>query len=159
MVVMTDFEAYYAISNIAVALTGFIGVIVAFQHKDRHFSRLALSTIFATSVGAMLFAYVPELLQRPLGEEMSWRVANGSFGLFHLFLIINHQSRQLQFKKNTPVQLLIVVLSVFPVVSLKLAVGLGYLVAYAYDVYLLGLLWCIFIPAYLMARILLEDAE
>ena len=52
-----------------------------------------------------------------------------------------------------------VILSVFPVVSLKLAVGLGYLVAYAYDVYLLGLLWCIFIPAYLMARILLEDAE
>jgi hypothetical protein len=31
--------------------------------------------------------------------------------------------------------------------------------AYAYDIFLLGLLWCIFIPAYLLARILVADAE
>jgi hypothetical protein len=107
----------------------------------------------------MLFAYVPELLQKSLGPDLSWRIANGAFGLYHLFLIINHQARQLQFRANTPIQLVIVILSVFPVVSLKLAVGLGYLMAYAYDVFLLGLLWCIFIPAYLMARILVVDAE
>ena len=156
---MTDFESYYAISNIAVALAGFIGIIVVLQHKDQRFPRLVLSTILATFVGAMLFAYVPELLQNSLGPDLSWRVANGSFGLYHLFLIINHQARQLQFKANTPVQLVIVILSVFPVVFLKLAVGLGYLMAYAHDIFLLGLLWCIFIPAYLLARILLVDAE
>jgi hypothetical protein len=156
---MPVFDAYYAISNIAVALTGFIGIIVALQHKDQRFPRLALSTIIATSVGAMLFAYLPELLQNLLGNELSWRVANGSFGLYHLFLIVNHQSRQLQFKANTPVQLLIVLLSLFPVVALKLAVGLGYFMAYAYDIYLLGLLWCIFIPAYLFAMILLPKNQ
>ncbi len=156
---MMDFEAYYAISNIAVALTGFIGIIVPLRYKDQRFPRLALSTILATSVGAMLFAYVPGLLQNSLGPDLSWKVANGSFGLYHLFLIINHQARQLQFQANTPIQLVIVVLSVFPVVGLKLAVGLGYLMAYAYDIFLLGLLWCIFIPAYLLARILVADAE
>ena len=155
----TDFDAYYAISNIAVALTGFIGIIVALKHSDQPFPRLALTTIFATSVGAMLFAYVPELLQKSLGPELSWRVANGIFGLYHLFLIVNHQAHQLRFKANTPVQWVIVILSVFPVVTLKLLVGLGYLMAYAYDIYLLGLLWCVFIPAYLMARILITDTE
>ena len=110
-------------------------------------------------MGAMLFAYIPGLLLKPYGPEFSWRVSNGVFGLYHLFLIINHQARQLQFKANTPVQLLIVILSIFPVVALKLLVGLGYLMAYSYEIYLLGLLWCIFIPAYLMARILIADAE
>ena len=79
--VTTNFESYYAISNIAVALTGFIGIIVALKHNDQRFPRLALSTILATSVGAMLFAYAPGLLQNSLGPELSWRVANGSFGL------------------------------------------------------------------------------
>ena len=156
---MTNYEAYYAIANIAVALTGFIGVIIALQYKDRRFSRLALTTIFGTSVGAMLFAFIPELLSNSLGHETSWRIACGTFGLYHLFLIINHQARQLQFKSNTPIQLVIVILSIFPVVSLKLAVGLGFFISFAYDIFLLGLLWCIFIPAYLLARILLESAE
>ena len=155
----TDFEAYYSISNLAVALTGFIGIIVALQYKDHRFPRLALSTILATSVGAMLFAYVPGLLQKTLGPEMSWRVATGSFGLYHLFLIFNHQVRQLRFRANTPTQMVIVILSVFPVVSLKLAVGMGFLMSYAFDIFLLGLLWCVFIPAYLLAMILLEDTE
>jgi hypothetical protein len=155
----TDFEPYYAISNLAVALTGFIGIIVALQYKDHRFSRLALSTIFGTSVGAMLFAYAPVLLQNALGPEMSWRVATGTFGIYHLFLIINHQVRQLQFRANTPVQMVIVLLSVCPVVSLKLAVGMGFLMSYAFDIFLLGLLWCIFIPAYLLAIILLDDTE
>ena len=152
-----DFEAYYAISNIAVALTGFIGIIIVMQHRDHRFPRLALSTILATSVGTMLFAYVPGLLQNSLGPDLAWRVANGSFGLYHLFLIVNHQARQLQFRANSLVQFVIVLLSVFPVVALKLAVGLGYLMDYAYDIFLLGLLWCIFIPAYLFARILMTD--
>lgn len=154
-----DFDAYYAISNIAVALTGFIGIIVALQHADHRFPRLALTTIFATSVGAMLFAYMPALLGNVLGADTGWQIASGSFGLYHLFLIVNHQRRQLRFKANTPVQLLIVALSVFPVVSLKLAVGLGWFMAHAYNIYLLGLLWCIFIPAYLLARVLIDTAE
>lgn len=157
--ITTNFEAYYAISNIAVALTGFIGIIVALKHADQPFPRLALTTILGTSVGAMLFAYAPGLLQKSLGTELSWRAANGTFGLYHLLLIVNHQARQLQFKANTPVQLVIVILSVFPVVGLKLAVGLGYFLRYAYEIYLLGLLWCVFIPAYLLARILVADAE
>ena len=89
-------------------------------------------------------------------ENMAWRISNATFGLYHLGLILNHQVRQLQFKKNGPVQLVIVLLSVFLVVGLKLAVGLGFFMDYANIIFFFGLLWCVFIPLYLFSMIILD---
>lgn len=152
-------ESYYAISQIAVTLTGFIAILVAIQPKDHQFSRLAVATILGTSAGALLFSFIPEFLLGIFNNNLSWQIACGTFGVYHLILIINHQARQLQFKKNTPTQLVIVILSLFPVVGLKLAVGLGFLIQYADKVFFLGLLWCIFIPLYLFGRIILENTK
>jgi len=85
-------------------------------------------------------------------------VACGSFGLYHLFLIINHQAKQRSIRSNTPIQLAITLLS-FPVVGLKIAVGLGYLLAYAYDIFYLGLLWLVGVTAYLFTLILFDKSE
>ena len=153
-----NFDSYRTIADIAVALTGFIGIILVLKHRDKSFSRLGLSTIFGTSLGAMTFSFVPDFLGNFLGSDTTWRVSCGSFGLYHLFLIINHQARQRSIRSNTPIQLAITLLS-FPVVGLKLAVGLGFLLPYAYDIYYLGLLWLIGVTAYLFAMILFDDAE
>lgn len=150
-----DPSAYYTIAQIAITLTGFIAVLVALQHKDNRFSRLAVVTIFGTTGGALIFAFVPDLLMNIMNHGTAWRIACGTFGLYHLGLIFNHQVRQLQFKKNSPVQLAIVILSIFPVVFLKLAVGLGFFLSHAYEIFLLGLLWCVFIPLYLFSMIIL----
>ena len=84
------------------------------------------------------------------------RESYGSFGLYHLFLIINHQARQRSIRSNTPAQLAITLLS-FPVVDLKIAAGRGFLLSYAYDIYYLGLLWMLGVSAYLFAMILFDD--
>ena len=47
----------------------------------------------------------------------------------------------------------------FPVVGLKLAVGLGFLMPWAFEIYLLGLVWCVGISGYLFSMILLESAK
>jgi hypothetical protein len=83
-------------------------------------------------------------------------VSCGAFGLYHLYLIINHQVKQRSIRSNTPMQLVITILS-FPVVGLKIAVGLGFLMSFAYDIYYLGLLWLVGVTAYLFALILLDD--
>jgi hypothetical protein len=153
-----NFDSYRTIADISVALTGFIGIILVLQHKDRSFSRLGLSTILGTSFGAMMFSFVPDFLGNFLSADIAWRVACGSFGLYHLFLIINHQVRQRSIRANTPIQLIITLLS-FPVVGLKIAVGLGFLLTYAYGIYYLGLLWLVGVTAYLFAMILFDRSE
>lgn len=153
-----NFDAYRTIADISVALSGFIGIILVLQHRDKSFAEVGLATIFGTSLGAMMFSFVPDFLAGFLSSDTAWRVACGSFGLYHLFLIINHQVRQRSVRSNTPVQLLITLLS-FPVVGLKLAVGLGFLLSYAYDIYFLGLLWLIGVTAYLFALILFDSPE
>ena len=152
-------SAFYTIAQIAVTLTGFIAVLVALQEGDNRFSRLAVVTIFGTTGGALIFAFVPELLMRVVGMEAAWRISCGTFGFYHLFLIFNHQVRQLQFKKNSPTQLVIVILSIFPVVFLKIAVGFRFFLTYSYEIFLLGLIWCIFIPLYLFSMIILAYTQ
>ncbi len=153
-----NFESYRTIADISVALTGFIGIILVLQHRDKSFSRLGLATILGTSLGAMMFSFVPDFLGNFLSSDTTWRVSCGSFGLYHLFLIINHQTRQRSIRSNTPIQLAITLLS-FPVVGLKIAVGMGLLLSYAFDIYYLGLLWLVGIAAYLFAMILFDDSE
>ncbi len=153
-----NFDSFRTIAEISVALTGFIGIIIVLQHRDKSFSRLGLTTILGASLGAMMFSFVPDFLGNFLSSGTTWRLACGSFGLYHLFLILNHQARQRSIRSNTPTQLIITLLS-FPVVGLKIAVGLGFLLSHAYDIYYLGLLWLVGITAYLFAMILFDDSE
>jgi hypothetical protein len=155
---VVNFDVYRTIAEVSVTLTGFIGIVVVLQHRDRHFSQLGLATILGTSLGAVLFSFLPDLLDGVIGLDAAWRVSNGAFGLYHLFLIANHQFRQRSIRANTPVQLAITLAS-FPVVGLKLAVGLGFLMPWAFEIYLLGLVWCVGISGYLFSMILLDSAK
>lgn len=153
-----EFEALRSVADISVALAGFIGIILVLQHRDAAFMALGMTTIFGTSFGAMMFALLPDLLSGLVSTEMMWRVVCGVFGLYHLFLILQHQIKQRSIRANTPVQLAITLAS-FPVVGVKLAVGLGFLLAYAFEIYYLGLLWLIGVSAYLFAMILFDNPQ
>lgn len=150
-----NFDAFRTISEISVTLTGFIGIVIVLQHRDKSFSQLGLFTILATTLGAALFGFLPDLLSGLFDATTTWRISCGVFGFYHLFLILYHQFKQKVLRSNTPVQWLIVVLS-FPVAGLKIVVGFGYLLSYAYEIYYLGLLWCVGIAGYLFAMILFD---
>ena len=151
-----DFDALRDIAGISVALAGFIGIVLALQHRDVAFMSLGMTTIFGASFGAMMFSLLPDFLSGLLSTETMWRLVCGVFGLYHLFLILQHQYKQRSIRANTPTQLAITLLS-FPVVGVKLAVGLGFLLAYAYEIYYLGLLWMVGVSAYLFAMILFDN--
>jgi hypothetical protein len=153
---IVDFDALRTIADISVALAGFIGIILVLQHRDVAFMSLGMTTIFGASFGAMMFSLLPDLLSGLLSTETMWRVVCGVFGLYHLFLILQHQFKQRSIRANTPIQLAITLLS-FPIVGVKLAVGLGFLLAYAYEIYYLGLLWLVGVSAYLFAMILFDN--
>ena len=152
------FDTYQSIAEVAVTLTGFIGVVVVLKNQNQDFSRIGLTTIMSTSFGAVMFAFVPELLSGFFSERVTWRLANGSFGLYHMYLILWHQLRQRSIRSNSPMQWLILGLSL-GVVGLKLMVGLGFMLAFAYEIYLLGLLWLIGFVGYLFTLILFQGLE
>ena len=153
-----DFEALRTIAEISVTLAGIGGIIVVIQHRDAAFMALGMTTIFGTSFGAMMFALLPDFLSGILSTTTMWRVVCGVFGLYHLFLILQHQIKQRSIRANTPIQLLITLAS-FPVVAAKLAVGLGFFLAYAFEIYYLGLLWLIGVSAYLFALIIFDNPQ
>jgi len=153
-----NFDSFRTVAEVSIALTGFLGIIVILQHKDKSFSRLQLVGILQTTLGAAMFSFLPDFLGHFLSAEAAWRLACGCFGLYHLYLIVSHQAKQRGIRTNTPFQLAVTILS-FPVVGLKLAVGLGFLLTYAYDIYYLGLLWLLGIASYFFVIILLDDPE
>lgn len=144
-----------SLAEIAVALAGFIGIVLVIQHRDAAFRALGVTTIFGASFGAMMFSLLPNLFVGLLDSETMWRVICGTFGVYHLYLILQHQLRQRSIRQNTPVQLLITLAS-FPVVGLKIAVGFGFCLAYAFEIYYLGLLWLLGVSAYLFAMVLFD---
>jgi len=151
------FETFLMIAQTAVALTGFIGITVTLRHgRDGGFSRLLLASILQTTLGAALFAVVPDLLSPLLTPTSMWRVACGSFGLYHLAIFARHILRQRSLKQMSAVQRAVTIASV-PVIGLKLSVGFGVLVPFAYSIYSLGLIWLLGIACYSFTLILFHD--
>lgn len=155
MVDAPELEVIRSLAEIAVALAGFIGIVLVIQHRDAAFKALGVTTIFGASFGAMMFSLLPDLLVDLLEPDTMWRVVCGAFGVYHLYLILQHQLRQRSIRQNTPVQLFITLAS-FPVVGLKISVGLGFFLAYAFEIYYLGLLWLLGVSAYLFAMVLFD---
>ena len=152
-----DFDSFRTIAEIAIALTGFIGILIVLRADHKAFPRLGVITILGTTLGAVLFAFVPEFLLELMDPEAAWRLATGAFGWYHLALILNHQVRQWRIQANTPVQWVIVLLSLV-VVGLKIGVGFGFWLEQAFAIYLLGLWWLVGIAGYLFARVMLDGS-
>ena len=150
-----NLEVIRSVAEIAVALAGFIGIVLVIQHRDAAFKALGMTTIFGASFGAMIFALLPDLFTGLMESGTMWRLLCGAFGVYHLYLILQHQLRQRSIRDNTPIQLFITLAS-FPVVGLKIAVGFGFFLPHAFAIYYLGLIWLLGISAYLFAMILFD---
>ena len=139
------------------ALTGFVGVMIAVR-AGRHTrsSRLFLASVLQTTLGAAFFALLPDFLSRLLAPDAMWRIACGTFGLYHLAIFMAHLVKQHPLRKMSALQRSLTFASV-PVIGLKLSVGLGFFLPYAYSIYYLGLLWLLGVACYAFAIIVFED--
>jgi hypothetical protein len=150
-------DSFLLIAQIAVTLTGFVGITVALRRgRDGRFRRLFLASMLQTTLGAAFFAALPDPLAHLMSLDTMWRVACGSFGLYHLAIITLHVVRQNSLVRMGAVQSMITIASL-PVIALKLAVGAGYLIAYAYPIYYLGLIWLLGIGSYTFILILFDE--
>jgi hypothetical protein len=152
-------DSLILIAQISVALTGFVGIIVAIREwHGKGLARLLLASILQTTLGAAFFALIPDPLSHLVSMDSMWRIACGAFGLYHLGIWAQHVVRQRSLATMGAVQKIVTIASM-PVIALKLCVGLGFLLRHAYPIYYLGLTWLLGVGCYAFILILFDDGD
>ncbi len=87
---MSEAENLHIVAEIGIALAGFSGVVVALGHRSGRTAGIArLWLLLAQALGAVIFAFVPLLLEAAgLEPSATWRVTNGAISVFGCSIII-----------------------------------------------------------------------
>lgn len=153
------YEPFDTIAQVAAAFAGFVGVVLAIRSRDGALPRLQMTGFLQTSLGAVAFALLPELVVELLpNEKTSWQLLCGLFGLYHLLVFINYLSKHKDLRKMEFLQKSISIASM-PVIALKLVAGAGLLLDHAYSIYHLGLLWLLGVSIFFFSQILLDEGH
>ena len=126
--------------------------------RESGFARLLLASMLQTTLGAAFIAVLPDPLLHITSPPVTWRIVCGAFGLYHLGIFSAHLRRQRSLAQMSAVQKVVTIASV-PVIALKLAVGRGFLLNFAYPIYYLGLIWLLAVGCYAFVLILFDDGN
>ena len=74
------YEPFDTIAQVAAAFAGFVGVVLAIRSRGGALPRLQMTGFLQTSLGAVAFALLPELVVKLLpNEKISWQLLCGLF--------------------------------------------------------------------------------
>lgn len=157
---MTEAEYLIGLSQIALGLTGFTGVVVAFGYRPTEWSkadRMRLFLLITSSIADIFLALVPlGLSELGLESPRLWRVASLISMLCFLVIAILYFARFLDLNKkeredvSIPLTLFLTV-GTFANMLAQFLNAVGVFRA-AFGVFLFGLLWCLFVPAIQFGR-------
>ena len=87
---MSEAENLHIVAEVGIALAGFSGVVVALGHRSGRAAGIArLWLLLAQALGAVIFAFVPLLLEAAgLEPSANWRVTNGAISVFGCSIIL-----------------------------------------------------------------------
>ncbi len=158
-----------ALSEIAIAITGFSGIVAALMQgavPDSELSnRVGIGALLGTSLTVALFGFVPDLMNSAFGSETTaWHTSTFLFALAHLgslFGALRNRGRILRSEVGAgglpPSPLLIPAFAGgFLVCLLQLATALGFLESWLFFGYLLGMLWMLTIASWMFCDRLLD---
>ena len=93
---MSEAENLHIVAEVGIALAGFSGVVVALGHRSEGGSGIGrLWLLLAQALGAVIFAFVPLLLEAAgLEPSTNWRVSNGAISVFGLSIVIGSNWQQ-----------------------------------------------------------------
>ena len=144
-------DTFETIAEIAVALTGFAGIVAILGHRGRQdwspSEIVLLKALLYWSLGTMFLAFIPSFLAS-LGERVGapWRIAHAVFALFHTWVFVWY-FRQVKVFANTSWFVRVAVPVGLSVLAVQILVAVGFFEAVAESLYLLGLLWFLFSAA------------
>ena len=130
---MQSHEILQTIAEVAVALTGFSGVVAVLGHRGRgtwsSSELLQLRTLVEPSLVALFGSFLPATIQLAFQSEvLVWRLSNGALGLLGLAAVAAFIARS-RFASTTTGQRVLLALSV-PAIGANLLAGGGVLTQY-----------------------------
>jgi hypothetical protein len=147
---MQSHDILQTIGEVAVALTGFSGVVAVLGHRGRgawsSAELLQLRTLVEPSLVALFGSFLPGTIQLAFqSETLVWRLSNGALGLLGLAALAAFIARS-RFANTTTGQRALLVLSVLAIGANLLAAG-GVLAQYEL-IFVLVLLLALVVAAY-----------
>ncbi len=165
---MQDLGTFETISELAITLAGFTGIIAVFgpDRSGQPAEQFRLRALLYWSLGTAFLAQFPGLLLAYPDTLPVWRISHSVFAVFHLsvFLWVFAGIRRLRQSgapraPKTLRNALPVIFAVgFVVLACELAVALGPAVRFGSFLYLLALLWFLFLATLSFASLLLPAA-
>lgn len=158
---MENADILTTIAEVAIALTGFTGVVAVFGRRSRGawtpHELLQLRALVETSLTAFFVSFVPALLAMVVDSESHvWRSANVVLGLAHAANLAAFSLR-MRMAPSTAGQVTLATVGVV-FIATHLLVGVG-LVGYAEPIFVLGLLQQIFVAVHNFVLLLLPTKE
>jgi hypothetical protein len=157
---MTPTDTFHSIAGIAVAFAGFTGIVLAVRKsveaRAAAIERSRLLDLLLASLGAIFFAYLPEVVSAfGVDESAGWRACALAFVVYHTADVA------VAAKIGGHVVLTrsdwILVPTGALVMVAQWATGLGFFVEYVQAVYFVALLWLLFVAAYQFAQLLMAQ--
>ena len=153
---------FETVSEIAVALAGFSGIVTALAHRQGQpwgsVEWFRLKVLLVWSLGVALLALVPAALSALPAVSGPWRVAHGVFAAFHLSSFIWYFTAVRSVESGDrvfPAALNRLTLPIAVAILLaELAVAAGYLAGLGAFLYLVALIWFLFSSAVAFALLL-----
>ena len=140
---------FETVAQIAIALTGFTGVVVALGRRELGWSptdKFLLQALVYWSLGTTFLAFVPAGLSG-FPPDTAWRLAHFTFVIFHatVFAWYFHQARRHAFPVSTVGHFTVVV--GLGILLAEASVVAGLVLRAAPYLYLLALLWFLYLAA------------
>lgn len=155
-------EDLRSLAEIAVALAGFTGIVVALEGRSSPLlagdRRARLRELLLASLGVVFFAFLPTLLAGATGDQGSaWRASQLVLAVYHLLLMVI-------FFRSTGIRAFarsewLALPPATAVVALQLTTGLGFFPEQLEVAYLLALLWFLFIAGLNFVLLLLHEED
>jgi len=153
-------DEFRSLAEIAVALAGFTGIVVALERRSSPAysgtNRARLRELLLASLGVLFFVFMPTLLAGAgVGDRWAYRTSQVPFAAYHVLLMA------LFFRSASITQLALAEWLLLPLglatILLQLVTAFGFLSGRLHVVYLFGLLWLLFIACINFVVLLLGD--
>jgi hypothetical protein len=155
---MTNVDTFHSIAGIAVAFAGFTGIVLAVRRavdaRAAAVERSRLLDLLLASLGAIFFAYLPEVVAAfGVDEAIGWRACALSFVAYHTaeVVVAAKIGGHLVLTRSD----WILVPTGGLVMVAQWSTGFGFFGHYVQAVYFVALLWLLFVAAYQFAHLLM----